>query len=131
MNNTYFSSFIAWLYDALPLLLVGVGFLFIVLGVGGYLLRQAYSRPIALPPDAVASPLPGGIDSQEEDLVTSGQYVVKPGDSLWRLAEREYGDPYAWVKVYQANKDVIGANPDLILPDTELVMPTVESDTIE
>lgn len=39
------------------------------------------------------------------------QYVVKPGDSLSKIAQR-YG--ISWRDLYNANKNVIGSNPNLI-----------------
>ncbi len=42
-------------------------------------------------------------------------YVVKPGDSLYKIAEKFYGAGYLWNKIYEANKDKI-KNPNLIYP---------------
>jgi nucleoid-associated protein YgaU len=60
-------------------------------------------------------------------------YVVRPGDSLWRIAERvladRHGNPSSadiarfWPDIYDANIDLIGANPDLILPGQHLHIP--------
>ncbi|MEA3357148.1 MAG: LysM peptidoglycan-binding domain-containing protein, partial [Patescibacteria group bacterium] len=41
------------------------------------------------------------------------------GDSLWKISERVYGDPYRWVEIYEANIDKI-ENPDLIYSGQEL-----------
>jgi hypothetical protein len=35
-------------------------------------------------------------------------YVVQPGDSVYRIAERIYGDPEQWKKIRDANKDRLG-----------------------
>ncbi|MFZ4397247.1 MAG: LysM peptidoglycan-binding domain-containing protein [Kiritimatiellia bacterium] len=35
-------------------------------------------------------------------------YVVQPGDSVYRIAERVYGDPGDWKKIRDANKDRLG-----------------------
>jgi LysM repeat protein len=35
----------------------------------------------------------------------SGTYVVQPGDSFYRIAERFYGDSEQWKKIRDANKD--------------------------
>src|SRR6185437_9995300 len=40
-------------------------------------------------------------------------YTVQKGDSLSKIAKREYGDAQQWRKIYEANRDLI-ANPDLI-----------------
>jgi nucleoid-associated protein YgaU len=46
-------------------------------------------------------------------------YTVQPGDSLWQIARRVYGDGRYWVLLYQANADRIG-NPNLIYPGQHL-----------
>ncbi len=46
-------------------------------------------------------------------------YTVQPGDSLWQIARRTYGDGRYWVLLYQANADRI-ANPNLIYPGQQL-----------
>jgi nucleoid-associated protein YgaU len=42
-------------------------------------------------------------------------YTVKKGDSLSKIAKREYGDAQQWRRIFEANRDVI-QNPDLIYP---------------
>ncbi|MDX5443578.1 MAG: LysM peptidoglycan-binding domain-containing protein [Hymenobacteraceae bacterium] len=54
------------------------------------------------------------------------KYTVVSGDSLSKIAQREYGDAMQWRKIYDANRDVIGDNPDLIHPGQELVIPEKE-----
>jgi nucleoid-associated protein YgaU len=49
-------------------------------------------------------------------------YTVMRGDSLSKIAKREYGDAQKWRKIYEANKDVID-NPDLIEPGQDLIIP--------
>lgn len=41
-------------------------------------------------------------------------YVVAAGDSLWRIAQKQYGDGARWREIYEMNKDVIGGNPNRI-----------------
>ncbi len=50
-------------------------------------------------------------------------YVVKGGDSLSEIAQREMGDGDRWKELYEANKAAIGDDPDLIQPGTELTIP--------
>ena len=50
-------------------------------------------------------------------------YTVKAGDSLSKIAQREYGDGAQWKKIYEANREVIGKNPDLIHPGQTLTLP--------
>lgn len=49
-------------------------------------------------------------------------YVVVKGDSLSEIAKREYGDPQAWRRIYDANRDLI-KDPDLIYPGQTLHLP--------
>ena len=49
-------------------------------------------------------------------------YVVKPGDSLSKIAKRHYGDANSWHRIYEANKDQI-KDPDMIQPGWKLRLP--------
>ncbi|HXF74845.1 MAG TPA: ABC transporter substrate-binding protein [Methylomirabilota bacterium] len=53
------------------------------------------------------------------------QYIVKPGDTLSKLAGQFYSAPYKWDKIYQANRDVL-KNPDYIYIGMKLVIPALE-----
>lgn len=68
-------------------------------------------------------------------------YTVKPGDTLWGIAQSECGDGSVWPKIYHDNKWIIGNNPNIIRPGQVLyiycppspgIWYTVESgDTLE
>ena len=49
-------------------------------------------------------------------------YVVVKGDSLSKIAQREYGDAKQWTRIFEANRDII-TDPDLIHPGQELRLP--------
>ncbi len=49
-------------------------------------------------------------------------YVVRPGDSLWAIAQRYYGAGSLWPLLYAANADRIH-NPNLIYPGEVLRLP--------
>lgn len=49
-------------------------------------------------------------------------YTVVSGDSLSKIAKREYGDAKLWPRIFEANKDII-KNPDLIHPGQVLKIP--------
>ena len=49
-------------------------------------------------------------------------YTVVAGDTLSKIAKREYGDAGQWKRIYEANKDTI-KNPDLIYPGQTFKIP--------
>ena len=49
-------------------------------------------------------------------------YTVVSGDSLSKIAKREYGDASQWRKIFDANTDTI-EDPDLIHPGQVLRIP--------
>ena len=49
-------------------------------------------------------------------------YVVVKGDSLSKIAKREYGDAGKWRRIFEANRDII-KDPDLIHPGQKLRIP--------
>jgi nucleoid-associated protein YgaU len=53
-----------------------------------------------------------------------GRYVVKPGDSLWRISGRAdaLGKSTEWPRLYEANRDRI-QDPDRIYPGQEIQIP--------
>lgn len=52
--------------------------------------------------------------------------VVVPGNNLWMLANRTYGDGRLYTVIYDANKGQI-AHPDLIYPGQVFVLPKADS----
>jgi nucleoid-associated protein YgaU len=52
-------------------------------------------------------------------------YVVVSGDSLSKIAKREYGNAKEWNRIFQANRDII-KDPDKIYPGQELKIPSKE-----
>lgn len=51
-------------------------------------------------------------------------YTVKSGDSLWKIAQKLYGDGSQYTKLYNANKKVVGNNQNLIFPGQVLKIPS-------
>ena len=49
-------------------------------------------------------------------------YTVVSGDSLSKIAQREYGDANAWKRIFEANRDII-KDPDKIQPGQKLKIP--------
>lgn len=55
------------------------------------------------------------------------KHVIEPGDSLWNLSERYYGDGRFWPLIYENNREVIGDEPTSLTVGTELVIPNLPS----
>ena len=53
----------------------------------------------------------------------NGDYVVKHGDSLWKIAHNELGDATRWHDIQNINHDVLGNNPGMIHSGIKLSMP--------
>lgn len=54
---------------------------------------------------------------------TAKTYTVVSGDCLWNIAKKFYGDGSKYTKIYNANKDIIGADPNRIYPGQVLTIP--------
>jgi nucleoid-associated protein YgaU len=61
-----------------------------------------------------------------EIAVAEGRVVVQPGNSLWRIARRVYGQGPRYTVIYQANQEQI-RNPDLIYPGQIFTVPAGQS----
>jgi nucleoid-associated protein YgaU len=49
-------------------------------------------------------------------------YEVVSGDSLSKIAKREYGNAKEWKRIYEANQDIL-KDPDKIYPGQKLKIP--------
>ena len=49
-------------------------------------------------------------------------YVIQKGDTLSKIAQHYYGDPMAYPKIFEANREVI-QNPDKIFPGQKIRIP--------
>jgi nucleoid-associated protein YgaU len=49
-------------------------------------------------------------------------YEVVPGDSLSKIAKREYGNVGEWKRIFEANRDIL-KDPDKIYPGQKLKIP--------
>ena len=50
---------------------------------------------------------------------------VQPGDTLRSIAQTVYGDANQWPRIYDANRESIGADPDALQAGTRLRIPGV------
>ena len=53
-------------------------------------------------------------------------FVVQPGNSLWRIARRTYGNGLRYSVIYEANRGAI-RNPDLIYPGQVFAIPPTQT----
>lgn len=51
-----------------------------------------------------------------------GRIIVQPGNSLWRIARKSYGEGVRYTLIFEANKDNIG-DPNLIYPGQIFALP--------
>lgn len=52
-------------------------------------------------------------------------YTVVSGDTLWKIADRMYGNGSKYMKIFEANTKLL-EHPDRIFPGQELVIPDLE-----
>jgi len=70
-----------------------------------------------------------GTDSSTHPQPAARLYIVRRGDTLWLVAERQVpgqGRPAVvrtWKTIWSINQDVIGPDPNLILPGQRLRLP--------
>jgi nucleoid-associated protein YgaU len=77
--------------------------------------------PAAAAPEAATSP----VQPEEPAEPAAGElrtYTVVSGDTLWGISERLYGKGSNYMKIFEANTDLL-ENPDHILPGQKLRIP--------
>lgn len=78
---------------------------------------------VAVVADALAGlPLPDRPHGRAAAL----RVTVRPGDTLWDLAEDHLGSGDRWPEIYALNRAVVGADPDEIQPAQRLRLPAKE-----
>jgi LysM repeat protein len=82
----------------------------------------ASSGSSALEPAAAPTSTPAPAETVPPILVSeeSNRVVVRPGDSLWRIARRAYGKGADYAAILRANE---GLRPDRLVPGQELIVP--------
>ena len=81
---------------------------------------------------SVKAPSIPKMESEKKEYELSGEtktYIVKPGDSLWSIAGKEYKSGYKWGILYRANKDLLKGKPDSIRPGMKLTIPILKQKT--
>lgn len=126
---------------AIAILAIGPGLLASACGGGGGS-SQPSATPIPPPspgsavgaspspsPSPAASPVQIGAAGEPSPSPSPGvaaggeSYTVVEGDTLGTIAERFYGDPNLWRRIYDANRQTIGDNPDNLSIGTTLRIP--------
>ncbi len=73
----------------------------------------------------VTTPVPAPATTTRPDTKPVQKvYVVRSGDTLYKIAKAELGNGSKWRQIYDANKDTIGPDPNLLHVGLKLVMPS-------
>ncbi|MET0101386.1 MAG: peptidoglycan-binding protein LysM [Sedimenticola sp.] len=59
-----------------------------------------------------------------EPVAEVDYYTIEKGDTLWRIADRFYGNGAQYMKLFEANREVI-KEPDLIYPGQKIRIPAL------
>jgi nucleoid-associated protein YgaU len=88
-------------------------------------------RAVAPAARAPGRPRDEAVSVARTDAGAEERYVVRPGDSLWSIAQAHpAGDDVEvrWRAIWTANRDVVGPDPDLIHPGQALRLPGTHTD---
>lgn len=61
--------------------------------------------------------------ARPDQVVKPKSHKVVSGDSLWKIAQKVYGDGSQYKKIYEANKTKIGKDPNKLKLGMELILP--------
>ena len=79
---------------------------------------EAQVTPLPPVPPAIIESEPPKVEVAEKPT----KYIVRKGDSLWKIAGKVYHNPLKWPRIYRANKGKI-KNPNKIYVNQVLVIP--------
>jgi nucleoid-associated protein YgaU len=69
------------------------------------------------------SDLAADIKVEEQQQAKTETYTVKPGDSLWRIAQNKLGDGNRYMEIFYANRDKMDSPQSVIHPGDVLNVP--------
>ena len=87
--------------------------------------RPPLASPAASPSAVVSST--SATPTATVAQVAGESYEVQSGDTLATIAQQFYADPTQWRRIYDANKDTIGADPDKLKIGMKLTIPPKQS----
>ncbi len=93
-----------------------------VITVGRHQVRVDELNPRGRVSARVELPFARDIEPDKLPAGPAGQVVVQPGESLWLLARRLYGEGHLYTVIYQANRTQI-RDPRLIYPGQAFALP--------
>lgn len=70
---------------------------------------SVYADTLDMPPAVTANDLKPNVPQP---------YIVKPGDTLWDIADHFFKDPFKWINIWERNLYI--TNPDLIYPGNKI-----------
>ena len=94
------------------------------LDVGRYVIRVDEISPAGEVLSRVESPFQRIFPTAEQLalLTDASSVIVQPGNNLWTIAERKYGEGFRYTTIFEANKEQI-RDPDLIYPGQVFDLP--------
>ena len=96
--------------------------------------EEEEKKDVARKADVAGTSTKADIDKAKADMVKKQielmkeakevkKHTVVAGDTLSAISKKYYDDANKYMKIYEANKALIGDNPDMIKPGMELVIP--------
>lgn len=83
-------------------------------------------EPVVEPEVVVAEAEVAVAEAVTDDSEDAGRtYTVQSGDTLWKIASEMYGSGGKYMKIFEANTDIL-ENPDRIKPGQVLQIPDLE-----
>ena len=89
---------------------------------------ETLSSTAILVPAAPVSAQQGVPDQGVPDHNGDTVYIVAPGDSLWSISEKMYGDGRLWTRIAEENEDMVQGTSDLIRVGWKLAIPPKDPD---
>jgi len=83
-----------------------------ILGILIYLVLSVRQKPVLIPHSSSKQQLTPSVTPNKNKY-----YILNEGESLWEVAEKEYGNPYLYPTIIELNRF---DNPDFANPGTKI-----------